>query len=142
MGFLVAFTYYTSKKLVDAYTYTYSSLKEHLGLSAIARTVNDYNIVENLNVNDARDFFADSEVMYPFLCTARGRRFLKSSAGFDYLNTKEGTEYRRRYGYRDPSKHTDWFSGFEYFPKLIVENEKDYDMFRILWEPSRVKIIV
>ena len=133
MNYYIAFTYYTPESLINAYTYDYSELKKYLSLSVIARNINDYNILENLKVDEAPDFFSDSRLLYPFWSTRRGKDFLKTREGHLYLQTTEGQNYIEKYGYDIKQIDSKCKIGKETFPKLIVEKQSDYEDFQRLW---------
>jgi len=133
MSYHVTFTYYTPKSLVSAYANSYSHLRNKYGLDVIARNIDSYNILENLKVNNATDFFADSELLYPFWFTNRGKEFLKTKEGYLYLQTDEGQKYMEKYGYEHKGINNRFHEGFVSLPKLIIEKQSDYDNVQKLW---------
>lgn len=131
MNLHIALTYYTSEELINSFEKNYKKIKDKIGLAGIARIVNDYNIVENLRVEKAKEFFQDSELLFMFWGTERGRKFLNTPEGHVYLKTDEGKKYINRYGFKVNTNYgSDIFSKF---PKLIVEKQSDYQDFQKLW---------
>ncbi len=131
----VFYTYFTPPSLVDAYTNNYKKLKNDLGMRVIAKTFNDYNIIENVIVEEAKELFEDSELLFPFFSTKRGVNFLKTREGFNYLmKTKQGGRYRRIYGYEPKCTDGGCEMGlFSYFPIAVEEKDIDYRNFQKLW---------
>lgn len=131
----VFYTYFTPRDLIDAYTNKYKELKNKLGMSVIAKTFNDYNIIGNVKVEDAKELFEDSELLFPFLSTKRGLNFLKTREGYNYLmKTKQGGKYRRIYGYEPKCTDDGPEPGlFSRFPISVEEEDIDYRGFQKLW---------